>query len=83
MLRVDDLQRKIGKQDNETSNKPEVIMESKTDSAEWKLEVERVLPQLKITIRADNKVSFKELIKESDDLKLLVNIVLLNFIFTC
>ena len=32
-------------------------MESTTDAAEWKLEVERVLPQLKVTIRTDNKVS--------------------------
>ena len=33
-----------------------MIMESSTDAAEWKLEVERVLPQLKITVRTDNKV---------------------------
>ena len=38
------------------SSKPDVIMESSTDIAEWKLEVERVLPQLKITARTDNKV---------------------------
>lgn len=35
--------------------KPNLIMESNTDAAEWKLEVERVLPQLKITLRPDNK----------------------------
>ena len=34
-----------------------MIMESSTDAAEWRLEVERVLPQLKITVRADNKVT--------------------------
>lgn len=34
------------------------MLESNTDAAEWKLEVERVLPQLKVTIRTDNKVSF-------------------------
>lgn len=38
------------------SGKPEEIMESTTDAAEWKLEVERVMPQLKVTIRTDNKV---------------------------
>lgn len=38
-------------------SKPDEIMESTTDAAEWKLEVERVLPQLKYTIRSDNKVS--------------------------
>ncbi|XP_067135233.1 intraflagellar transport protein 57 homolog [Centruroides vittatus] len=36
-------------------NKPEDIMESTIDSAEWKLEVEKVLPQLKVTLRPDAK----------------------------
>ncbi|XP_008980774.5 intraflagellar transport protein 57 homolog [Callithrix jacchus] len=35
--------------------KQEDILESTTDAAEWSLEVERVLPQLKVTIRTDNK----------------------------
>lgn len=39
------------------SAKQEDILESTTDAAEWSLEVERVLPQLKVTIRTDNKVS--------------------------
>lgn len=42
-----------------TKNVPEIrheeILESKTDATEWKLEVERVLPQLKVTIKTDNK----------------------------
>lgn len=38
-------------------------MVSTTDAADWKMEVERVLPQLKVTIRTDNKVS-KSLLKE-------------------
>ncbi|MBN3299229.1 intraflagellar transport protein 57 homolog [Amia ocellicauda] len=37
------------------SSKPDNILESTTDAAEWSLEVERVLPQLKVTIRTDNK----------------------------
>ncbi|XP_053310957.1 intraflagellar transport protein 57 homolog [Spea bombifrons] len=37
------------------SSKPDEILESKTDAAEWNLEVERVLPHLKVTIRTDNK----------------------------
>ncbi|XP_075446187.1 intraflagellar transport protein 57 homolog isoform X2 [Ascaphus truei] len=37
------------------SSKQEEILESTTDAAEWNLEVERVLPQLKVTIRTDNK----------------------------
>lgn len=36
--------------------KQEEIMESTVDAADWKLEVERVLPQLKVTVRNDNKV---------------------------
>lgn len=38
------------------SSKPENIMVSNTTAAEWKLELEKVLPQLKVTIRTDNKV---------------------------
>ncbi|XP_070989589.1 intraflagellar transport protein 57 homolog [Oncorhynchus clarkii lewisi] len=37
------------------SSKPDNILESNMDAAEWNLEVERVLPQLKITIRTDHK----------------------------
>lgn len=33
----------------------EEILESTTDATEWKLEVERVLPQLKVTIKTDHK----------------------------
>ena len=39
------------------SSKPDSVMESTTDAAEWKLEVERVLPLLKVHIRTDNKVT--------------------------
>lgn len=38
-------------------NKPEDILQSTVDSAEWKLEVERVLPQLRVTVQPDAKVS--------------------------
>lgn len=43
------------------SSKPENIMMSNTTTAEWKLELERVLPQLKVTIRTDNKVAYRPL----------------------
>ncbi|XP_043546165.1 intraflagellar transport protein 57 homolog isoform X2 [Chiloscyllium punctatum] len=43
------------KMEGSESTKPEEILESTTDAAEWNLEVERVLPQLKVTIRTDNK----------------------------
>ncbi|KAM3605280.1 uncharacterized protein V6R79_023389 [Siganus canaliculatus] len=39
----------------EPSSKPDDILESTVDAAEWNLEVERVVPQLKVTIRTDNK----------------------------
>ncbi|KAJ0012106.1 hypothetical protein NQD34_013081 [Periophthalmus magnuspinnatus] len=42
-------------QEQESRLKPEEILESTVDAAEWSLEVERVLPQLKVTIRTDNK----------------------------
>lgn len=38
------------------SSKPDDIMESTIDASDWKLEVERVLPQLKVISRPDNKV---------------------------
>ncbi|MEQ2171210.1 hypothetical protein GOODEAATRI_008321, partial [Goodea atripinnis] len=40
----------------EPTSKPDEILESTVDATEWRLEVERVLPQLKVTIRTDNKV---------------------------
>ena len=58
ILGLDDL-KKLGQKNQVEmeSSKPEEIMESTQDAAEWKLEVERVMPQLKVTIRTDNKVS--------------------------
>ncbi|XP_077368035.1 intraflagellar transport protein 57 homolog isoform X3 [Festucalex cinctus] len=37
------------------TTKPDEILRSTVDVAEWNLEVERVLPLLKVTIRTDNK----------------------------
>lgn len=34
------------------AHKPEKILESKVDAEEWKMELERVLPQLKVTVQA-------------------------------
>lgn len=56
IMGLDDLKRLSQK--NQISNeisKLDEIMESSQDAAEWKLEVERIVPQLKITIRTDNK----------------------------
>ncbi|XP_075878337.1 intraflagellar transport protein 57 homolog isoform X2 [Nelusetta ayraudi] len=41
--------------ESEPSSKPDDILESTVDAAEWNLELERVLPQLKVTVRSDNK----------------------------
>uniref|UniRef100_A0A8C6PK21 Intraflagellar transport protein 57 homolog n=1 Tax=Nothobranchius furzeri TaxID=105023 RepID=A0A8C6PK21_NOTFU len=43
------------KREAEPSSKPDEILESTMEAAEWNLEVERVLPLLKVTIRTDNK----------------------------
>ena len=51
-------------QANQEKLKPDDIMESTTDAADWKMEVERVLPQLKVTIRTDNKVGLKLICSE-------------------
>ncbi len=40
---------------SEPEVRPELIMESTTDATEWNLEVERILPQLKVTFEAENK----------------------------
>ncbi len=42
-------------QDAVEGSRPEEIMESTVDANEWKLEVERVTPSLKVHIRTDNK----------------------------
>jgi len=50
ILGLDDLERRTGKQSagsaSSNTSKPEVVLESNQDAAEWKLEVERVMPQL-------------------------------------
>lgn len=38
-----------------TSQRPEEILESTTDAEEWRMEVEKVAPQLKVTVRVDNR----------------------------
>ena len=41
---------------NEATLKLEGALESTVDAQEWRLEVERVLPSLKVHIRQDNRV---------------------------
>ncbi|KAG5842121.1 intraflagellar transport protein 57 homolog [Anguilla rostrata] len=55
LIDLDALKARTNQNEVNGSSKPEDILESNTDAAEWNLEVERVLPQLKVTIRTDNK----------------------------
>uniref|UniRef100_T1J408 Intraflagellar transport protein 57 homolog n=1 Tax=Strigamia maritima TaxID=126957 RepID=T1J408_STRMM len=55
ILGLDDLKTRSLLHLNPEQKKVEEILESTTDTTEWRLEVERVLPQLKVTIRNDNK----------------------------
>ncbi|PRD23575.1 UNVERIFIED_CONTAM: ift57 [Trichonephila clavipes] len=41
--------------DKGEKNKPDEVMESNIDAMEWKLEVERVMHQLKVTVRNDSR----------------------------
>ena len=38
-----------------SSQRPEEILQSTTDAEEWRMEVEKVAPQLKVTVRVDNR----------------------------
>ncbi|XP_053297401.1 intraflagellar transport protein 57 homolog isoform X2 [Pleuronectes platessa] len=55
MMDLEALKLRTAHTDAELSSKPDEILESTVDAAEWNLEVERVLPQLKVTVRTDNK----------------------------
>ncbi|CAL7934543.1 unnamed protein product [Xylocopa violacea] len=52
ILHVDDITKLYGQNFNEIQ-KPDDILESKTNREEWQLELERVLPQLKVTVKTD------------------------------
>ncbi|KAK9309553.1 hypothetical protein QLX08_000798 [Tetragonisca angustula] len=54
ILHVDDITKLYGQTFNEMQ-KPDDILESKTNREEWQLELERVLPQLKVTIKTDSR----------------------------
>ncbi|XP_043519254.1 intraflagellar transport protein 57 homolog [Frieseomelitta varia] len=54
ILHVDDITKLYGQNFNEMQ-KPDDILESKTNREEWQLELERVLPQLKVTIKTDSR----------------------------
>ncbi|XP_043269962.1 intraflagellar transport protein 57 homolog [Venturia canescens] len=54
VMHIDDITKLYGEQ-MDNALKPDNILESKTDTEEWKLELERVLPQLKVTVRTDSR----------------------------
>ncbi|XP_031772495.1 intraflagellar transport protein 57 homolog isoform X2 [Apis florea] len=54
ILHVDDITKLYGQNFNE-NQKPDDILESKTNREEWQLELERVLPQLKVTVKTDSR----------------------------
>ncbi|KOX75331.1 Intraflagellar transport protein 57 like protein [Melipona quadrifasciata] len=58
ILHVDDITKLYGQNFSEMQ-KPDDILESKTNREEWQLELERVLPQLKVTIKTD-KIKTRE-----------------------
>ncbi|KAM8838959.1 intraflagellar transport protein 57 homolog [Synchiropus picturatus] len=55
VLDLEDLKLRSGQSEVGLSSKPEEILHATVDAAEWMLELERVLPQLKVTVRSDNK----------------------------
>nr|XP_031845640.1 intraflagellar transport protein 57 homolog [Nomia melanderi] len=54
VLHVDDITKLYGQNFNEIQ-KPDDILQSKTNREEWQLELERVLPQLKVTVKTDSR----------------------------
>ncbi|XP_072298000.1 intraflagellar transport protein 57 homolog isoform X2 [Eucyclogobius newberryi] len=55
VMDLDALKLRSTHSEQESRLKPDEILESTVDAVEWSLEVERVLPQLRVTIRTDNK----------------------------
>lgn len=54
ILHIDDITKLYSQNTNETQ-KPDNILESKTNRDEWQLELEKVLPRLKVTIKTDSR----------------------------
>lgn len=54
ILHIDDITKLYSQNMNETQ-KPDNILESNTNRDEWQLELEKVLPRLKVTIKTDSR----------------------------
>nr|XP_012221223.1 PREDICTED: intraflagellar transport protein 57 homolog [Linepithema humile] len=54
ILHIDDITKLYGQNVSETK-KPDSILESNTNRDEWQLELEKVLPRLKVTVKTDSR----------------------------
>ncbi|XP_014485852.1 PREDICTED: intraflagellar transport protein 57 homolog [Dinoponera quadriceps] len=54
VLHIDDITKFYSQNINE-AQKPDSILESKTNRDEWQLELEKVLPRLKVTVKTDSR----------------------------
>ncbi|KAL1463682.1 hypothetical protein WDU94_015415 [Cyamophila willieti] len=54
LMNIEDLHRMNNLTFQNSSSKPDHILESNVDEEEWRLEVERVLPSLRVTLKSDH-----------------------------
>lgn len=55
LMNIEDLHRLNNISFQDTSNRPEHVLESNVNEEEWRLEVERVLPLLRVTLKTDTR----------------------------
>ncbi|KAM0731664.1 Intraflagellar transport protein 57-like protein [Formica fusca] len=55
ILRIDDITKLYSENDMSQTQKPDNILESNTNRDEWQLELEKVLPRLKVTVKTDSR----------------------------
>ncbi|XP_029673373.1 intraflagellar transport protein 57 homolog [Formica exsecta] len=55
ILRIDDITKLYSENNMSETQKPDNILESNTNRDEWQLELEKVLPRLKVTVKTDSR----------------------------
>ncbi|XP_070165767.1 intraflagellar transport protein 57 homolog isoform X1 [Polyergus mexicanus] len=55
ILRIDDITKLYSENNMNETQKPDNILESNTNRDEWQLELEKVLPRLKVTVKTDSR----------------------------
>ncbi|KAI5745557.1 hypothetical protein M8J76_012136 [Diaphorina citri] len=55
LMNIEDLHRMNNISFQDSSSKPDHVLESNVDETEWRLEVERVLPLLRVTLKSDTR----------------------------